>query len=172
MTKYNVILCLTAHTYQFRTSNDGSYAGHALYLDNHVLHFRVRACRDASIRLVTTDFSDFGRNTYTVVLGGFENARSTIKRDGFTSALVDVETPNILDCAAFRSFWISWINGLLEVGAGPQYSEYNFMAWQMSSTADIHVVSMATQGQHGEWEVEQNRRESRNYYYLFKMLSY
>lgn len=51
-----------------------------------------------------------------VVLGGRQNARSWISLGKMGEPLVSTATPGILSWDEFRSFWISWKGGMVQVG--------------------------------------------------------
>lgn len=50
-----------------------------------------------------------------VVLGGRQNTRSWISLGKMGEALVSVPTPGILSWDEFRSFWVSWKGGVVQV---------------------------------------------------------
>lgn len=51
-----------------------------------------------------------------IVLGGRQNTRSWISLGKMGEPLVSVPTPGILSWDEFRSFWISWKGGVVQVG--------------------------------------------------------
>uniref|UniRef100_A0A3P8N6D0 Kazal-like domain-containing protein n=1 Tax=Astatotilapia calliptera TaxID=8154 RepID=A0A3P8N6D0_ASTCA len=53
-----------------------------------------------------------------IVLGGRQNTRSWISAGKMGEPLVSVPTPGILSWDEFRSFWISWKGGVVQVGHG------------------------------------------------------
>lgn len=50
-----------------------------------------------------------------IVLGGRQNTRSWISLGKMGDPLVSVSTPGILSWDEFRSFWISWKAGMIQV---------------------------------------------------------
>lgn len=50
-----------------------------------------------------------------IVLGGRQNTRSWISAGKMGEPLVSVPTPGILSWDEFRSFWISWKGGVVQV---------------------------------------------------------
>lgn len=50
-----------------------------------------------------------------IVLGGRQNTRSWISLGKMGDPLVSVSTPGILSWHEFRSFWISWKGGMIQV---------------------------------------------------------
>lgn len=51
-----------------------------------------------------------------IVLGGRQNTRSWISMGKMGEPLVSAVTPGILSWDEFRSFWISWKRGVVQVG--------------------------------------------------------
>jgi len=56
-----------------------------------------------------------------IVLGGRQNTRSWISLGKMGDPLVNVPTPGILSWDEFRSFWISWSGGTLQVRRQSHY---------------------------------------------------
>ena len=57
-----------------------------------------------------------------LVIGWSENTRTVI-RQLFTLEIINItDTLNVLKCNEFRSFWISWHDGMLRVGSGYTYA--------------------------------------------------
>ncbi len=140
--------------YALQTDNIKNYRHHQLYIHNKRMRFWVRACKDASISLQSTNADDWGRNSYEIILGESENTRTVIKKMFSTQILTEVETWNILSCDDLRHFWISWEHDMLEMGSGDMYDR-SFMVWPLPINTDMQVVSVATSDVYGEWELEQ-----------------
>lgn len=71
---------------------------------------------------------------------------------------VEVETPGILHCDRFTSFWISWENDVLEVGSGDLF-QHSFMSTALKKETDIHVLSFGNTNSDtawAEWEILQD----------------
>jgi len=57
-----------------------------------------------------------------LIIGWTQNTR-TVARYLFSNEIINVtDSLNVLNCLEFRSFWISWHNGMLRVGSGYTYS--------------------------------------------------
>ena len=125
-----------------------------MYVENTRFTFRVRTCEDVGLVLVTSSPDGFGRHSFEVIIGGWGNSESAIKRVLTWATLVRVPTPQILDCDNFRTFWVSWENGVLEVGVGDLF-DLSFMSVPLEDEANMHAVSFGTLGVYGEWEVPQ-----------------
>ncbi|CAC5411835.1 unnamed protein product [Mytilus coruscus] len=80
---------------------------------NDQLEFKVMACSDISVLLSSSPDLN-STDHYDVVLGGFNNGRSEIRKRG--TGQVTVQTPHILSCSEFRNFTIRWsVDGVIEV---------------------------------------------------------
>ena len=52
---------------------------------------------------------------YEVVIGGSDNTKTWIRNSTYGVNEVIADTPDILSPNEYRSFWIKWANGLIEV---------------------------------------------------------
>ena len=55
-----------------------------------------------------------------------------------------------LDCSQYRSFWVSWTDNVIKVGAGHGVSLNRFLFWNVTSPHDGNYVAVAT----GTWKFE------------------
>jgi hypothetical protein len=83
---------------------------------NFYVEFEVRTCSDGHILLGTYLFDE--TNGYEIVLGGYDNTKSDIRRGSHGPILLQVDTPDIMNCDEFLSFWVRWGNSSLEIGSG------------------------------------------------------
>ena len=82
---------------------------------NEFYSFRVAACHDAHVAMAT----EMGMPLYEVFIGGHENTRSCIRLYEHRRDLAcTTEDHEHLHCHRLRSFWISWVDGLIKVGPG------------------------------------------------------
>jgi hypothetical protein len=104
--------------YTVYTDNDYRYNyGWILPIRNH-LAFKVRTCSDAHV-LLSSSLDMTGTTSYEIVLGGYNNLYSDIRRGLQGSILTQAYTPNIMNCNELLPVWIQWENQILEVGVGP-----------------------------------------------------
>ena len=121
-----------------------------------VFAFRVAACNDAHIALVQNP-DDILNNAIEIVLGGWSNAKSAIRSKPGGPNLVWVNTSYLLECKKMKSFWISWRDGLIQVGKGLPYEEV-FMSWKDNSRRPVHSLALATGfGSEGDWQYFKER---------------
>ena len=74
--------------------------------------FSVSVCSDASVALSNRP-GEAKYDAYVVTLGTQANSKSEIMKGG--KVVREVPTPNILQCAEMRRFWISWKNSNIMV---------------------------------------------------------
>ena len=62
-------------------------------------------------------------------------------------------TPYILSCNRYRSFWVSWKDGNIEVGKGNVYTE-TFMTWVPPNPHRIQAISLNSYQEDMDWIVD------------------
>ncbi|KAM9761751.1 C3 and PZP-like alpha-2-macroglobulin domain-containing protein 8 isoform 1-T1 [Menidia menidia] len=90
-----------------------------------------------------------------IVLGGRQNTRSWISAGKMGDPLVSVPTPGILSWDEFRSFWISWRGGALQVGHGLKPSnESVILQWSGQFPGQVQHIGFSTGwGSVGEFKI-------------------
>ncbi|XP_071940974.1 macrophage mannose receptor 1-like [Antedon mediterranea] len=137
-------ICQIAKTCETMTSGDTDDQYYYRYHDSPLyesrVDFDVKASNDVHIGLSSSpaDASEM----YEVVIGGWGNQNSAIRRCIQCSNEVYVSTPNILNQNEFRGFWITWDdNGKISVGKAGQAS---FMEWTDPNPLRIAYVGYTT----------------------------
>lgn len=81
-------------------------------INNDSISFSVKICNDAIVLL--SDSSNYTK-VYEIVIGGGGNTKSVIRKARISSSVGSVaHTP--VSCTQWRSFYIKWHNGIIEVG--------------------------------------------------------
>uniref|UniRef100_A0A3P9P539 C3 and PZP like alpha-2-macroglobulin domain containing 8 n=2 Tax=Poecilia reticulata TaxID=8081 RepID=A0A3P9P539_POERE len=90
-----------------------------------------------------------------IVLGGRQNTRSWISLGKMGEPLVSVSTPGMLSWDEFRSFWISWRGGLVQVGHGLHPSnESIILQWAGQFPGQVQHIGFSTGwGSVGEFKI-------------------
>ena len=127
--------------------------------EQHVLKFSARACRDVNVGLFET-FGNSSSAMYRVMIGGWNNEASAIRSTPVAGAsdLVKIDRKAILSCNSLRPFWISWEDGLIQVGYGWIIGVGTLMQWQVRGKALTVAGASLVSGYPGtdvsaEWEI-------------------
>jgi hypothetical protein len=118
MRQYSVFncTCWTGDEYTAFTLNDYRYDYTWFQPVNYFVEFKVRSCNDGHILLATSLGDD--AHGYEIVLGGYDNTKSDIRRGSHGEILKQVDTPGILNCNEFLPFWVRWGDRTVLVGSG------------------------------------------------------
>lgn len=105
------------NVYSLFTDSDYRYTYSWLLPVENYLTFKVRTCNDAHLLLSSS--RDLNGPTYEIVLGGYDNQWSDIRRGPQGEALAQAYTPNIMSCDELLPVWVQWQSQTIEVGVGP-----------------------------------------------------
>ena len=105
------------NVYIFRTpsTDERSYSYFWLVSEIEHITFQVQACAEASIVLSKTpEVTD--SNAYEIIIGYYNNAKTIIRTEvGSESRVASADTVDVLSCDEARTFWISTLNGHVQV---------------------------------------------------------
>ena len=116
--------------------------------------FQVMACRDAHVAL-TQQFNNLQSPTYEIIIGGNNNRNSFIRNGiGTAEELYRVDTPDVLDCNSYRTFWVRWnTDNKLGVGRGAIVGRNQFMDWVDPQKRTFSGLTISTYyDQPGLWD--------------------
>ena len=152
MKKFSISEC-TGHCSTFSTKDDETY-DRSLFKPlcniNKAIIFNVRAKNDAVVRFFTDKKSD--KEMYEIVIGGWENTQSVIRRDSLGDNLVTKATANILSATEDRTFWADAKNGVVRLGEGPIIGKKIVMSWTDEKPLNTTFVGfLAGWGATGDW---------------------
>ncbi|XP_074658001.1 uncharacterized protein LOC141910980 isoform X2 [Tubulanus polymorphus] len=122
--------------------------------DKRFITFRVKAAANAHICL-SAIYGNLQQKTVEVTIGGKNNSRSWITENAEGAKRCESVTKNVLSDSEFRNFWISWKDGLVEVGEGNLRGRGRFMYWSIPEKKQFHVNCMAVSSDKtgaAEWE--------------------
>ncbi|VFV36960.1 c3 and pzp-alpha-2-macroglobulin [Lynx pardinus] len=113
----------------------------------------VRAHNDARVALSAGPQDTAGM--VEIVLGGHQNTRSWISTSKMGDPVASTYTAKILSWDEFRTFWISWHGGFIQVGHGPEPSnESVIMAWTLPRPPEVRFIGFSTGwGSMGEFRI-------------------
>ncbi|KAJ1522772.1 hypothetical protein ONE63_001928 [Megalurothrips usitatus] len=120
--------------------------------------FKVQAANDAHIALTTTP--DDGEPLYEIFIGGWQNAKSAIRKNKQKPDVAVVDTPAVLSASEPRGFWMRWTHGDLAVGT--EGSAVPFLTWKDPEPFGIGYYGIRTGwGATGTWYLEDGDRSRR-----------
>ena len=121
-------------------------------LDQESIVFRVRACGEAHIGLARyPGISNV--EMYEVVIGGWTNTKSAIRRMLQGALEAELDETGILHCNQSRTFWINWPGGRIAFGRGSIVGQREMLYWQDPNPRLINGLGFTTsRGFIGTWE--------------------
>jgi hypothetical protein len=103
-------------------------------------------------------------HAYEIVIGGSENKVTSIRNLTLAYPVVTVTTPDILDCNSFQKFWVTWKDGIIQVGRGLVPERQPIIVWQDPNPYTIRGIAISTGfGTSGSWEFSQIEGQSTVY---------
>ncbi|XP_078573549.1 uncharacterized protein LOC144860254 [Branchiostoma floridae x Branchiostoma japonicum] len=138
--------CDVAYTGYSTTSY--RYQWHQPEIQGSVFKFSVKARNDAHIAL--SPHNGDSDPMYEILIGGWGNTWSAIRRRKQGPSMVEVRTSNIVSSSSYRNFWISW-NSIGTISVGREgYSA--FMQWRDTDLLPIRYAGFTTGwGSTGNW---------------------
>ncbi|TDH08472.1 hypothetical protein EPR50_G00098170 [Perca flavescens] len=106
-----------------------------------------------------------------IVLGGRQNTRSWISLGKMGEPLISAATPGILSWDEFRSFWISWKGGVVQVGHGLHPSnESVILQWAGQFPGQVRHIGFSTGwGSVGEFKIWKKEDSDENHNEAFTL---
>ncbi|XP_048251802.1 uncharacterized protein 5-like [Haliotis rufescens] len=115
------------------------------------LVFLVKTCHDANIALHTHP-NKTNTDAYEIVVGGYANSKSFIRRCRGCAQMAPCYESFILSCNEYRPFWLSWKKDVISIGKGQTVGHQTFMELVPSSPIVINHVSVSAYiGNHALW---------------------
>ncbi|PIK44423.1 putative IgGFc-binding protein [Apostichopus japonicus] len=105
----------------------------------HRMEFSVRARKNAHIALSPYDSDN--PDMYEIVIGGWSNTKSAIRRCKGCDSEVEVDTPDILNPRLDVRFYITFLAGTIEVGL---LGEDPFMSWTDPDPIECNYIGYTT----------------------------
>ena len=107
----------------------------------------IQACSDGHIGLSEVPGLS-SLNMYEVVIGGWSNSKSVIRRARQGHIEVEASTPDILSCNSMKFFWVTWEDGIIEVGAGGIIGQTRLLYFKDPDPYTVNSITLATAGGH------------------------
>ncbi|XP_071104952.1 uncharacterized protein [Haliotis cracherodii] len=138
----------------FSTSSTHIY--HSLFDDGVIkrshtsLTFKVKTCGDAHVALKTL-YQNSDTQMYEVVLGGWRNSKSVLRRCAQCDSLVEY-SGGVVSCSQYKQFWMSWSDGTVKAGRGGTVGQDEILSYRDPHPHAINYFAAATGwGSPGEW---------------------
>jgi len=111
---------------------------------NYIL-FEAKAARNVFIALTQYKDTYVQDKMYEVLIGGWTNTKSTLRRNKFEGApkLAEANTPGILSETEFRPFWFSWANGRIYFGTGKVVGQNILLDYTDPNPIPIYHLAIA-----------------------------
>ena len=90
----------------------------SLDVEQTSLIFDVTACSDAYVTVSETLGALSQSPAYDILIGADGNQATKLMNRTTGDVITSQNTSNILNCSDFRSFWVSWANGFIQIGHG------------------------------------------------------
>jgi len=116
--------------------------------------FTIQASNDAHIAFAPNIAAGESVPLYEIVIGGWANTQSVIRRSSQGANLATAATPNILSKDESRPFWASVVDGQVRVGRGSVIGVDVFMQYDDPDPLPIQYLGINTGwGSNGHWHV-------------------
>ena len=141
----------------YTSSNQLYRTLHRSLLDAQGTVFKVKAAHDAMISLLSVP-SNFNAPSYEIVIGANGNTMTVLHlKSELNDVIFQVYTPNILNADELRSFWVSWLDGMVHFGTGEvvgQNALLNYTDPQPLYRKYVHSIAVASGTDVlAEWEI-------------------
>ncbi|KAK2164300.1 hypothetical protein LSH36_66g05034 [Paralvinella palmiformis] len=112
--------------------------------------FSIRARNDAHVALSKFE-NNPGFETYEIVIGGWNNEKSVIRKCSQCRPMTSLDGP-LLNDSEFKQFWVSWDEAKLRVGEGGAPHLNELMSWLDPDPHLVNYLAVSTGwGSNGTW---------------------
>ena len=116
--------------------------------------FDVQTCSDAHIALAENIHDVSKDHVYEIVLGGWSNTKSVIRKEMQGIAMKEKQTPNIVACNATNRFYVSWADGEIKVGKDDP-AVPPILEWKDVDPQPVNAVFLSSwSGYVGHWRYD------------------
>ncbi|XP_074834082.1 C3 and PZP-like alpha-2-macroglobulin domain-containing protein 8 isoform X2 [Carettochelys insculpta] len=165
---YSVFFCPNE---KIHISTPNKYEYQYIQKPAQMTHFdiAVKAHNDAHFAL-SSGPHDMAEMT-EIVIGGHQNAKTWISTSKMGEPVISTDTDGILSWDEFRSFWISWKNGIIQVGHGTQMlNESIIVAWAIPKQPEVKYIGFSTGwGSMGEFKIWRKEETDENHNEAFTL---
>ncbi|XP_043910701.1 C3 and PZP-like alpha-2-macroglobulin domain-containing protein 8 [Protopterus annectens] len=132
-------------------------------------HVAVKAHNDAHFALSPSPYDTL--EVIEIVIGGRQNSETRISASKMGEPVVAANTANILSWDEFRNFWISWKNGVVQVGHGTAPSIVSIIVQTAKiKPFDVKYIGFSTGwGSVGEFKIWRKEEADENHNKAFTL---
>uniref|UniRef100_A0A8C5QE18 C3 and PZP like alpha-2-macroglobulin domain containing 8 n=1 Tax=Leptobrachium leishanense TaxID=445787 RepID=A0A8C5QE18_9ANUR len=165
---YSVFFCPNEKI-QISTPNKFEYQ--YIQKPQRMTHFEltVKAHNDAHIALSNGphDMAEM----IEIVIGGQQNSKTWISSSKMGVPVSSASTVGILSWDEYRAFWISWKNGIIQIGHGTQGSNHSVIVeWAVARQPDVKFIGFSTGwGSMGEFKIWRKEETDENHNEAFTL---
>ncbi|XP_053855290.1 C3 and PZP-like alpha-2-macroglobulin domain-containing protein 8 isoform X4 [Vidua macroura] len=165
---YSVFFCPNE---KIHISTPNKYEYQYMQKPAQMRHFdlAVKAHNDAHLAL-SSGPHDMAEMT-EIVIGGQQNTKTWISTSKMGEPVASRDTPGILSWDEFRSFWISWKNGIIQVGHGTRVlNESIIVEWTVPKQLEVKYIGFSTGwGSMGEFKIWRKEETDENHNEAFTL---
>ncbi|KAG8126756.1 putative C3 and PZP-like alpha-2-macroglobulin domain-containing protein [Naja naja] len=165
---YSVFFCPNE---KIHISTPNKYEYQYVQKPAHMMRFDVaiKAHNNAHIALSSAPH-DMAEMT-EIVIGGHQNSKTWISTSKMGEPVASTETIGILSWDEFRSFWISWAHGVIQVGHGSfTLNESIIVTWSTSKQLEVKYIGFSTGwGSAGEFKIWRKEETDENHNEAFTL---
>ncbi|KAM9619623.1 C3 and PZP-like alpha-2-macroglobulin domain-containing protein 8 isoform 6-T8 [Morphnus guianensis] len=165
---YSVFFCPNE---KIHISTPNKYEYQYMQKPAQMTHFdiAVKAHNDAHLAL-SSGPHDMAEMT-EIVIGGHQNTKTWISVSKMGEPVASRDTAGILSWDEFRSFWISWKNGIIQVGHGTRVlNESIIVEWTVPKQLEVKYIGFSTGwGSMGEFKIWRKEETDENHNEAFTL---
>ncbi|XP_054835570.1 C3 and PZP-like alpha-2-macroglobulin domain-containing protein 8 [Eublepharis macularius] len=162
---YSVFFCPNE---KIHISTPNKYEYQYVQKPSHMTHFTVAVKAHNSAHIALSSSPHDTAEMTEIVIGGHQNTRTWISSSKMGEPVASAETAGLLSWDEFRSFWIRWANGVIQVGHGHSIlNESVIVSWVPPQPPEVRYIGFSTGwGSVGEFkiwrkeEVDENHNEA------------
>ncbi|KAJ1085590.1 hypothetical protein NDU88_005720 [Pleurodeles waltl] len=165
---YSVFFCPNE---KIHISTPNKYEYQYVQKPSKMTHFDVAVKAHHNAHFALTSGPHDMAELIEVVIGGNQNAKTWITTSKMGEPVASANTAGILSWDEFRSFWISWKNGIIQVGHGTQpVNESLIVEWAVLKNPEVKYIGFSTGwGSMGEFKIWRKEETDENHNEAFTL---
>ena len=146
-------MCVQREWFQVATGNSGRYDQMGIQVGyGKTVIFELDASNDGHVGFFTAARSY--EAMYEIVISGWGNTKSVIRRRNQGPAMVEANTQGLLRAGSYTQLWADAKDGLVRLGRGNVVGKDVILEWQDPQPLDVESVGLMTGwGSRGKWRL-------------------